>query len=402
MKSILIIVPYEDVYPPMNGGMQRCFNIIHQLAKKFDLTLIIFQDKNSFLRAKVEYPAIEKLKIYSTKDESPAKDIFSLLPIGLENALRFRWLKKKFYASTDSMFLQYYSLLKRLLKQQKFDGIILENLATLQAVSIIRNYDCTVKIVYDAHNVDSELAVGTAEALNIKNRESNLHENVNALIACSERDRNAFCVMNGHKLTTQVIANGVNIEKMYDEAVRQKDPESILFCGSLSFAPNSQGLLWFYKNIWHSVKKSFPQLKLLVVGSGELPAESIFLKEDPSLIFSGAVEDVKPWYNKAALSIVPLLSGSGTRLKVLEAMSYGLPVVSTSKGAEGIEYKDSKSILIADKETDFANCIIALLKNKQRRLEIQKSARELVEDKYDWNVIGNSLSYFLKKINQIL
>lgn len=402
MKSILMIVPYDNIYPPKNGGMQRCFHVIHQLAKYFDLTLIIFQDKNSFLVSKAEYPAISKIKIYSTKDELPPKDIFNLLPVRLENALRFRWLKKQLYASADSMLLQYYQLLKRLLNQYKYDGIILENLATLHAVSIIRNYDCNVKIIYDAHNVDSDLAVETAEVITIKKGESNLHKNINALIVCSEQDRKVFSVMNQHKLTTKVIANGVNIGKMFDEVVRQKDPESILFCGSLSFAPNSQGLLWFYKNIWHSIKKSFPQLKLLVVGSGELPAESIFLKKDPSLIFSGPVEDVKPWYNKAGLSIVPLLSGSGTRLKIMEAMSYGLPVVSTSKGAEGIEYKDGKSILIADKETDFAKSVIALLKNKQRRLEIQKCARELVEDKYDWNVIGNSLSHFLKKLNEKL
>ena len=403
MKSGLIIVPYENVYPPQNGGMQRCFHIIHQLAKSCHLSLIIFQDRESFLQSAKEYPAIENIKIYSTKNEQAAKDIFSILPKRVAKALRYRWLRKKITGSTDGMFLEYYPVLSRVVKQQKFDFVILENLLTLHAVSVIRKYDPSVSIIYDAHNVDSILVeegvdkytMDAGYLKKVQKTEGALHKKVNAILACSEHNRIQFLEMNDHKVTTVVIPNGVSIGRMYDEGVKQVLPEYILFCGALWTLPNSEGLFWFYKNIWPRIKSIFPLLKLLIVGSGQLPPRYDELYKDTSLVFTGSVEDVKPWYNKASIAIVPLLSGSGTRLKILEAMSLGLPVISTTKGAEGINYTNGHNIIICDKDVDFSNNIISLLKNKTRRLEIQQCARKLVESRYDWDVIGKSLTSFL-------
>jgi glycosyltransferase involved in cell wall biosynthesis len=396
MKSILIIVPYQDIYPPLNGGMQRCFHIIHQLAKNFNLTAIIHQDKESFLKSEGEYPAVNNIKIHSTKEEPSAKDVFSLLPRKVENALRYRWAKRQLRSSADGMFIEYYPILIKLLKQNKYDSIILENLNTINAVSIIRKYDKVVKIIYDAHNIDTNLCTNTAHKAGIQKAESNLYKIVDALFSCSEIDRTGFLKMNNNKLPIAVIPNGVNVGTLFDEGVKQNEPEYILFCGALWTHPNSEGLFWFYKQIWPDVKKAFPNVKLLVVGSGQLPNEYLPMINAASLVFTGSVDNVGPWYNKAAVAIVPLLSGSGTRLKILEAMSYGLPVISTTKGAEGIEYRNNENIVIADTEQDFSEYLIALLQNKDRRLKIQKSARKLIEEKYDWNVVGNSMSYFLK------
>ena len=109
------------------------------------------------------------------------------------------------------------------------------------------------------------------------------------------------------------------------------------------------------------------------------------------------VEDVKSYYTKASISIVPLKTGSGTRLKILEAMSYGVPVVSTSQGAEGIDYTDGCDIIIADEGKLFAEKIIGLLNEKEQRFLIQKNARQLVERKYDWNIIGDALSEIINQ-----
>jgi polysaccharide biosynthesis protein PslH len=396
LKSILIIIPYDNIYPPMNGGMQRCFHIIHQLAKHFELTAIIHQDKNSFLKCTKEYPAIENVKIYSTKDEPAAKDLFSLLPPKAQTALRYRWIKKQLKNPADSMFMEYYPVLIKLIQQNKYDTIILENLNTINAVSVIRKYDKDVKIIYDAHNIDSNLCTNAAYKRDVQKAESTLYKTVNAIFTCSENDRCGFLEMNNNKLAVGVIANGVNVGNLFDEGVKQDEPVYILFCGALWTSPNSDGLFWFYERVWPKVKKKLPHLKLLIVGSGQLPAKYSSFMEDPSLVFTGTVDDVRPWYNKAAVAIVPILSGSGTRLKILEAMSYGLPVVSTSKGAEGIDYTNNEQIIIAYQEKNFAECLITLLQNKNRRIGIQRSARKLIEKKYDWDVIGNSLSLFLK------
>lgn len=405
MKSILIIVPFDNIYPPMNGGMQRCFHIMHQLSKHFKLTAIIHQDRKDFLKCIEDFSALQNATIYSTKNVK-AKDALNRLPQRWENAFRSRWYQRELNRPADGSLIKYYPILTRLLKEQKFDIIILENIATLNAVKIIRRYDKEVKIIYNAHNVDTNLAKAAFERKEIAAKqlkgyhdfESQLYKTVNAIFSCSQDDKNIFEQMNDRKLKVEVVPNGVNIPtKKYNEAVNGQIPRFLIFCGSLWSIPNAEGLHWFCKKIWPMILIEFPDLKLLVVGIGELPEKYAEAYDTPSTEFTGAVDDVKPWYNKAAISVVPLLTGSGTRLKIMEAMGMGVPVISTTIGAEGIDYTDGKEILIADEARDFANKTIALLKDKNQRENMSDEARKLASSHYDWNVIGEKMASFLKK-----
>lgn len=404
MKSVLIIVPFDNIYPPVVGGAQRYFHIIHQLARFFDLSILIFQDESSFRKAATEYPAIVKVKVYSTYYYLQKKDVFSLLPVKFENALRYRWIKKDLFATADGNFLKYYPLLKKLLKQKNFDAIVLENMSTLNAIPTIKKYDKKAKVIYDAHNVDTHLASvgikqwGTEKEYlkNVEQTERNFGKMLDSVLACSEKDKESLVAMNDGDLLAGVIPNGVTIpSKMYDYSVRLDEPGYIIFCGALWTDPNSEGLNWFCKEVWLLIRNKLPDLKLLVVGSGELPQKFAELRNIDSLEFTGRVEDMKPWYNEAAVSVVPLLNGSGTRLKVLEAMGLGVPVVSTKKGAEGIDYTNGKNILIADTAQEFANTVIQLLNDKEKRISISQSARKLAEEKYDWNIIGELAAGFI-------
>lgn len=406
LKPLLIIIPFTNIYPPMNGGMQRCFNILSQLVKYFEVTAIIHQDKASFMECVNEFPEMKKASIYSTNDVI-TKDLFSLLPSKFEKALRYRWYTKQVWATADGNFLKYYPILKELLIRKKFQLVILENMSTLNAVKMIRTYQKEAKIIYDAHNVDSNLAkaalqrgeIVKQELDNIFKTEINLHKIVDAVIACSERDANELIEMNNGNLAIDVVPNGVAIPaNCYNQAVDTDGvPEYIMFCGSLWSIPNAEGLAWFCDEIWPAVLKIFPELKLLVVGSGELPQKYNHIKQTVGISFTGTVDDVKIWYNKAAISIVPLLTGSGTRLKILEAMGLGVPVISTRRGAEGINYTDGKDILIADSTEEFASKLIQLLKSKNDRMNLQLQAIALVKAKYDWDLIGKKMSEYLNK-----
>jgi len=405
MKRILLICPFKDIYPPVVGGSQRYFHIIHQLSRFFDLSIIIFQDEISFRKAVIEYPAIAKVKIYSTQDYPSIKDLFSLLPPKFENAFRYRWIKKNLFGTADGNFLKYYPLLKKVLQQQTFDAVILENLSTLNSLPVLKKYGRKAKVIYNAHNVDSHLAnvginnwgVKKEYLKQIEETERNFGKMVDAVFTCSEKDRSDLIAMNNGNLLAGVVPNGVAIPTiLYDLSVRLDKPGYIIFCGALWTEPNSEGLNWFCKEVWTLIRMEFPGLKLLVVGSGELPQKFAELRKIDSLEFTGRVEDVKPWYNKAAISVVPLINGSGTRLKVLEAMGLGVPLVSTKKGAEGIEYTNGKDILIADTAAEFADTVIELLKDKEKRISISQAARKLAEVKYDWNIVGDSMAKFLK------
>src|SRR5690349_13851223 len=134
---MLIIVPFDNIYPPMNGGMQRCFHIMHQLARHFKLTAVIHQDKKDFLKCIEQFPALKETKIFSTKNVK-TKDALNWLPQRWENALRSRWYQRELNRPADGSLIKYYPILTQLLKEEKFDAIILENIATLNAVKIIR------------------------------------------------------------------------------------------------------------------------------------------------------------------------------------------------------------------------------------------------------------------------
>lgn len=406
MKSILIIVPFDNIYPPVNGGMLRCFHIMQQLAKHFQLTAIIHQDKESFLKCTEEFPTLLGATIYSTNGVKTT-DVFKVFPSRLEKAFRSRWYQRELLSPADSSLIKYYPVLTQLLKKQKFSAIILENLATLNAVKIIRRYDSKVKIIYNAHNVDSSLAMAAVERnemtaqqlISYQRRESNFHTMVDGVITCSQKDRATLEEMNGGKLRAFVVPNGVHIPcEMYNDEVRQDIPGAVLFCGSLWSVPNAEGLQWFCGRIWPLVLAELPYLKLLVVGIGEIPEQFADTKATANLELIGEVIDLKPWYQKAAVSVVPLLTGSGTRLKILEAMGMGVPVIATTRGAEGIAYSADENIIIADEEKHFAEKLIMLLKDKDLRIKMADEARALVKERYDWDVVGEALEKSIKAV----
>src|SRR6185437_13646677 len=168
---------------------------------------------------------------------------------------------------------------------------------------------------------------------------------------------------------------------------------NIIFCGSLDYEPNKDGLLWFYKNVWPLVIGHLPGRMLYVVGRGNSESYRELLK-DATVNFIGEVPEVTPFYRECNVAIAPLLQGSGTRLKILEAMSLGNPVVTTSKGIEGIEAKANEDIAVSDDARGFADAVIHLSTDTGFSKYISNNARRLVENKYSWDFIGDSLAAF--------
>jgi polysaccharide biosynthesis protein PslH len=400
MKKVLIIIPYHEIYPPMNGGMLRCFHILHQLSKYYKVTAIIHQDKAGFLKATDEYPSLANCTILSTKDSPEPKDLFALFPGRMKDALRYRYWKRTLKGPADSNFLLYYPTLRRVLKQQAFDYVILENLSTLNAAPVVRQFNPSAFLVYDAHNVDTLLVRQLADKSNtahIEKAETSLGQLVDAVLACSEGDLREFRRMNKQELKGAVIPNGIEITPATANQPTVMQEGQLLFCGSLDYAPNREGLLWFCERIFPLLLEKEPGIKLMVVGKGE-PGELLRNRlNHSSVVYYGAVESVAPYYEKAAVAVVPLRSGSGTRLKVLEAMAKRVAIVSTSKGAEGIEYTDGKNICIADDERSFAENTLNLLHNRTLSLSLANEGFALVKQLYDWEVVGRGLKVFLDK-----
>jgi glycosyltransferase involved in cell wall biosynthesis len=373
------------------------------MAREHEVVVLTVQPEEDFCGNKNPlFP--ENVKVISLYRARQYHTVFNILPGKFADAINYRLLKKTFAGKTNRYFLKAYPLLIKALKEVKPHLVYYENLEAVGFFSqIVKRNLPGVKQIYDAHNVDSELWNQLAHAQ--KNpefenyaakslqTEKNLYRMVNSFLCCSEIDRKKLLALNGAKKEGWTIPNGVDTtEKLFDDNPLKHSRKEILFCGSMDYYPNEEGMLWFYNNVFPLVRNEIPGVALTLVGTTQIKENYKSLMNDLSVNFEGRVEDVKPYYYRASVCIAPLLSGSGTRLKILEAMSFGNPVVSTRIGAEGIDAINGKELLIADDAQEFAQAIIDLLKNNELFGSIRKAALSLVKEKYDWKKIGSLIN----------
>jgi polysaccharide biosynthesis protein PslH len=271
--------------------------------------------------------------------------------------------------------------------------------------NLIKNFCKNSLHIYDAHNVDSELWEQQSITIDPKYKsyaikaleiEKSLFKKVDSFICCSEVDYEKLVHLNQYKVGGAIIPNGVDImAKPFDESINKNKLKNLLFCGSLNYFPNMQGLLWFYKDVFPLLKQQIPDISLTIIGNINCNKYYEDLIADTSVRFIGNVESVVPYYQGSSVAIVPLLSGSGTRLKLLEAMSMGNPVVSTTIGAEGIDYINGKHLLVADTAIGFADQIVTLINNSEHFDIMRTSALDFVKSKYSWEIIGDDLNNYL-------
>src|SRR5262249_28581209 len=146
------------------------------------------------------------------------------------------------------------------------------------------------------------------------------------------------------------------------------------------------------------IRKTVPEVNLSVVGRDPPPRVQHLARD--GVVITGTVPDVRPWMNRASVFVVPLRVGGGTRLKILEAMASGRPVVSTSLGCEGLDVKDGDNILVADTPTAFADAVVRCLREPELRRALGARGRALVLERYQWGAIGHALSEFLAEMRE--
>lgn len=176
---------------------------------------------------------------------------------------------------------------------------------------------------------------------------------------------------------TSSIPNGVEIQNWTNS---EREDNILLFVGNFDNISNLLSLRHFINNIWPEIKDNHKSIKLYIVGPN---LKDVY--DDPAIVKLGYVDDVGDYYRKCTIFIAPLISGSGIKNKVLEAMSYGIPVISSKIGLDGIDVQENTHVLKAETITDWKNSINKLLQDKQFREHIAKNAFSLVGDKYDWD-----------------
>jgi glycosyltransferase involved in cell wall biosynthesis len=166
-------------------------------------------------------------------------------------------------------------------------------------------------------------------------------------------------------------------------------PPNVVFTGTMSYYPNSDGALAFLQTTWPLIKQQVPNIRCTIVGAD--PPEAIRrMHGHNDICITGRVEHIREYLQSTHIYIVPLRVGGGIRLKILEAMASGLAIVSTPIGCEGLEGKHGEHLLIAEMPDNFADAVIALANNHEKRLYIRNNARALAENVYDWDIVIRS------------
>lgn len=194
-----------------------------------------------------------------------------------------------------------------------------------------------------------------------------------------------------------VIPTGVDID-FFQPAHTAPEPLDIVFTGSMDWPPNELGILWFAEKILPLILHEIPQIKVWVVGRRPKPAIQTLGKTHPSIEITGTVDDIRPYLHRGCVYIVPLLSGSGTRIKIFEAMAAGKAIVSTRIGAEGLDVTDGENILLADEPEAFARAVLRLLRNPRERKHLELAARKLVVDNFSWPTVVHQFTRILESV----
>ena len=196
----------------------------------------------------------------------------------------------------------------------------------------------------------------------------------------------------------EIIPNGVDVTH-YLPDFSSEAPAHLIYIGSMDWYPNEDAVGFFADEVLPRIQESVSDVRFSIVG-GNPSARVQKLAERKGVVVTGRVPEIKPYFAEATVFVVPLRIGSGTRLKILEALAMGKAIVSTSVGAEGLDLKDGEEIFIADEPTALADAVTRLLTDAPLRRRIGKNGRARVERDYDWRSIGEKLHSLYTKISE--
>jgi glycosyltransferase involved in cell wall biosynthesis len=225
--------------------------------------------------------------------------------------------------------------------------------------------------------------------------ERKLIARVDYAIVCSEADRRSVLGVRP-ELPCLTLPNGAQASAIVP--VKSVPEPTAIFVGDLTYRPNLQGLSWFFDSAFPLVRKRFPDAKVLVCGRAPSPETVRWLKGISGVELHASPMDLGPFYRAARACIVPILSGGGSRLKIPEAMAWAVPVVSTSKGAEGLDLVKPSEIILADAPDAFADALVRLYGDDVLYEAIRDAGRQRVVSDYDWQGLGTRLAEFYRSL----
>lgn len=294
----------------------------------------------------------------------------------------------------------------RLLKEQEFDVIQLEGLYLCPYIALIRKHSKAL-IAYRAHNIEHEIWERSSLLMHgfhkiylrmltkrLRTFEKSYLNSYDVLVSITERDGQMLDKL-GNKKPRITSQTGIDLSSLVPSAKDLEFP-SLFHIGSLEWGPNQEGLLWFMQNCWPLLHRKYPELKFYIAGRNAPSWLEAKLKLD-GVVFLGEIKDAYKFMKSKAIMMVPLRSGSGMRIKIIEGLALGKAIVSTSIGVEGIAVTDRENIMIANEPQEFLDAVSELIENKELYDEISRNAVPFIRERFDNLAIVSDLVNFYKQ-----
>ncbi|MCP4536079.1 MAG: glycosyltransferase [Chloroflexi bacterium] len=383
-------------YPPDNGARIREFNLIKQLAFRHEITLLSFYSSPGSISQ-------ERLDAMQPHCRSVAA-----VPYKEFNPTGLRAVMALFSTRPRSVVDTYNPEMARLVESavdgETFDVAVLATQRTVPYAHLIGDIPWVCEEIEQATLYEKYLnARNLAAKLRYRlmwwkqaNYVRGLLTECSGGTVASEQERDLILNIRPDYASLVVVSNGVDLEANTGDFGPPK-PDTLIYNGALTYDANFDAMEFFLRDIFPLVKAQRPNVSLRITGKYDgVPVERLPLGDGAEL--TGYLDDVRPAVAQSWVCVVPLRVGGGTRLKILEAMALGTPVVSTSKGAEGLKSTHGENILIADDPNDFAQTLVRLLQDDSLRVKLSTNGRRLVEEWYSWEICARQLEQLLHKV----
>jgi glycosyltransferase involved in cell wall biosynthesis len=386
-------------YPVKDGGAIACMN----LARGFSL-----------LGHEVTILAMNTVKHHVTLTEIPesVKELaeFKLVNVPARispvSALLNLMFSRKPYNAVRFISKTFEDELIKVLHENEFDIIQLEGLYVCPYIPVIRE-NSKAKIIYRAHNIEHEIWSRTAimahglEKWYLKNLSKRIKKfevqtlnKYDLLVPITGRD-GAILDKLGNKKPRHVSQTGIDSSVLIPNSKNLKHP-TLFHIGSLEWSPNQEGLIWFFDNCWDSIREKYPDLRFYIAGRNA-PVWFQRMLNLTNVVFMGEVADAYEFINSKSIMVVPLFSGSGMRIKIIEGMALGKPIVTTAIGTEGISTTSGVNIVVTEDAAGFVQSISDLIENREYFDKIGKNAIEYIHENFDNLSSAGALIEFYKK-----
>jgi polysaccharide biosynthesis protein PslH len=395
-KPKALFLSAEAPYPPVGGGALRSASLLEYLARSYAVHAVVFRQTGDPHPGLAIPPGrVERLDVIDLPYHSKQP---------IERAIRNTWRIVRDRPPLVDRFSGFADHVSKLLAGEKYEIAIIEHFWCAPYVAQVRPH--TKSVILDLHNIESVWHSRLAASENGARAwalgrfatasgalERRLLPKFDLILATSESDA----------ALARQLAPGTNVS-VYPNALpetpqpRRLEQPAIVFSGNLEYSPNISAVRFFRENIWPLLEARWPELKWRIVGKNPGAIRHL-VAGHPRIELTGFIEDAVTVVAECQVAVIPVLAGSGTRVKILEAWAAGTPVVSTTIGAEGLDCSDEAQLVIADEPQRFADAVTRLLASPLDRMRIGSAGRRLFEERYTWpaawktldSIFGNSL-----------